>query len=294
MANHGEPHARPPAILDPTWTSPYFDEAGQPIFADAFVLFMDLLGTRHHRPNRQAATEYLRTVRDSVQRAKEWSLLRGTESPGQGSMQWFSDNLAMAQLADETGRNTLRLAFLIIQAAYLQLAFLSHGLFTRGAIALDWYFADRDFIHGPALERAVTLEHRRASFPRVVLDEASLAVASDGLLLEARDSPGSPWRRHLAVSHDRQVFIDYLRVLLDNPAGGDLDPRTHILNHKRYVEKNLRLYDGIDGVEEKYRWCAGYHNSVVDASEKQLGSGFEGLRVRCGRSIGGFEEFAGS
>lgn len=129
--------------------SPYFDEDGLPCLCDAVVVFFDLLGTRGLREGPEA-TAYLRTVYQAVGRAREASVaIGGPEATGRAS-RWFSDNLGLGYPMPKADDQTWWLAFTIMEVAYLHAAFIEHGLFARGALAVGPFFADGEFIHGPS------------------------------------------------------------------------------------------------------------------------------------------------
>jgi hypothetical protein len=180
------------------------------------------------------------------------------------AMHWFSDNLSLAYPVDGFQPATC-LSQLIAEVSYLQGAFIEAGLLGRGAVARGEFFADQTFIYGPALERAVVLEHSRAIYPRCVIDERTCRVAIDALTVDDSSGLGSMWRKWLAVDDKGVVFIDYLRVAYDDPAGYGVDINALVERHKELIETNLYKYDGVEPVEEKYRWLAGYHNYAVDA-----------------------------
>jgi len=267
--------------------SAWFDSGGAPRLRDSFVLFMDLLGTRGVRAGAESL-DHLLLVRDAVSRARAACLPADGEDSV--AMRWFSDNLAIACPVGDA-HATSRLLQLLVEASYLQVAFVTAGLVGRGAIARGAFFADGAFIYGPALERAVVLEHSRAIHPRCVLDEASIAVANHGLTVEHRRGSGSPWRAQLAADSSGAVFVDYLAVAHDDPASYGIEIDELLERHGAVIEENLHRFDGIPSIDAKYRWLAGYHNFVVE----QLGGDQvvkDRRRLPVSRSDHGFRRFA--
>ncbi len=244
----------PPAPLE----SPYFTDGGKPRLGDAFVLFLDLLGTRGIRTG-DGSLEHLRAVRAALTGARNARFCDAGEQ-SRDTVHWFSDNLAIGYPIDGVSPPA-RLVQLIVETSYLQIAFVEAGLVGRGAIARGGYFAEETFIYGPALERAVVLEHGRATHPRCVLDEASLAVAIADM---ATDGPESPWGSQLMIDPQGTVFVDYLMIASDDPVDRDLDLDHVLSTHRELIERNLYDYDGVPAVEAKYRWLAGYHNFAVE------------------------------
>lgn len=268
--------------------SPYFEQDGTPRLHDTFVLFMDLLGTRGVRAG-AASAQHLKAVRAAVMRARDACFCEADETTWD-TVRWFSDNLAIGYPVNGS-RATCRLAELVVEAGYLQTAFIEAGLVGRGALCRGGYFADDTFIYGPALERAVMLEHDRAVHPRCVLDESSIAVATHGLIVEDANGIGSPWRDHLALDPHGVVFVNYLAIAQDDPAGYSIDMDALLLAHRDLIVKSLHCYDGYGAIEEKYRWLAGYHDFVVE----WIGGDQAVQRVRrvgVSQRVRGFKRFA--
>jgi hypothetical protein len=273
--------------------SPYFDEVGQPQLAEAAVLFLDLLGTRAIRSPVEAK-RHLGITHLAVRQARAWSLA-GNDKRHEGAIYSFSDNIGLGYPIHGGWEAASALAFLAIETGYLQLAFLVHGLFSRGGISVELFFADPtlDFIHGPALERAVTLEHTLAVYPRVILDEAAVAIASAAIVDEERESgDSSGWRQQLLVDEHGVVFVNYLHTLFDEVAEDVPSASAFLPKHRRYIEENLRRYERTPRVEDKYRWAAAYHNYFVETyGPDKLEKDPSDLLVSCSRPLDQFAAF---
>jgi hypothetical protein len=257
------------------------------VLRDSIVLFMDLLGTRGVRAG-AGALEHLRLVRRAVGAARAASFAADPDEPPENHVRWFSDNLAIGYIINQADPTSI-LAQLVVETGYLHLAFLESGLLGRGAIARGDFFADGTFVYGAALERAVLLEKGSAVHPRCVLDEASVAVAFEGLMEEESNAPGAYWRRHLCVDGAGIVFVDYLGIAKDDPASHGTDLDAVLGQHRDLVLSGLHRFDGSERIVEKYRWLAGYHNHAVAGllGEPERGS----LLVRSARPVGGFRAF---
>jgi hypothetical protein len=240
---------------------PYLDEAGDPQLCDSMVLFADLLGTRGRR-SREDALRHLLAVRGAVKDARAASFASPGSRYWDGINFWFSDNFCIAYpIAGQHA--TSRLEQLVIEAGYLHIAFINADLCARGAITRGDFFADGDFVYGPALERAVALEHARAVYARTVLDEASIETAHYGLTIEDASARGSTWRQHLLVDNAGVVFVDYLGIARSDPASYGIDAAGFFDKHRQFVREHLNGFDGIPGIEEKYRWLGHYHDYAV-------------------------------
>lgn len=266
--------------------SPYFDDEGRPLLVDAVVLFLDLLGTSVLR-SASEALDHLRVTHRAMDRARRSSLSDGSKE-SEGAIYSFSDNVSLGYPMDGHLGSDGALWFMFTNVAWLQLAFANLGFFSRGAIARGGFFADPglEFIHGPALNRAVLLEKTRAQYPRVVLDEASLAAI---VSLSVDQGETLDWDQ-LLIRDGEIVFVNYLHGLID-PNGPEDEPGAFMRHHKDHIEANLRQFDGVVGIEEKFRWLAGYHNFFVqEFGSADFGEILE--LVDCSRPLGDFSRFA--
>lgn len=275
-----------------TAPDPYFDATGQPQLRQAAVLFFDLLGTRGDRSPEQAQT-HLQLTHGAVRQARQWSSA-GPDKHQEGSLYSFSDNISLGYPVHGPWDEAMALWYLILDSGHLQLAFLLSGLFSRGGIAFDLFFADPalDFLHGPALNRAVALEHSCARYPRVVLDQLAVDRISDSMLAEQDGS--FDWRETLLVDQEGVVFINYLHTVLDEVLPDVPSPEEFLPRHRDLIESNLRQFAHVESIEAKYKWAASYHNYFLSAFSEELPEGLaEGCTVTCAEPLGLFEPFTG-
>ena len=171
------------------------------------VLFLDLLGTGASRSESEAQAHLLVTHR-ALEEARHYG---GSERWDQhmSVSDWFSDNLGLA-FPMQSGLDLVSIVGLTANAAAdHQLSLALNGMFARGAIAYGSFYADADFIAGPALNRAVERE-KLAVWPRVTLDEDSVALAREGLVKQEGAGSWATWRRALMVDEQGEVFVSYL------------------------------------------------------------------------------------
>jgi hypothetical protein len=274
-----------------TAPDPYFDATGQPQLLNAAVLFLDLLGTRGDRTPEQA-NAHLRLTHQAVRQARQWSSA-GPDKHQEGALYSFSDNISLGYPVHGAWDDDMALWYLVLDSAHLQLAFLVNDLFSRGGIALDLFFADPalDFLHGPALNRAVALEHGCATYPRIVLDQPAVDQIRQYMTAEGQDE-SSGWREALLIDEEGVVFINYLYTLLEEVLPDVPAAETFLPRHRDLIETNLQQFAGVEGVEAKYRWVAAYHNFFVAEFAEELPEGVaSSCQVTCSRPLGQFQPF---
>ena len=256
---------------------PFRDDADAPRFAQCAVLFLDLLGTASVRESTAMLDRLTRTKR-AVEQARE---LTPTDENGHGlwNATWFSDNLGLYYAVSGPVFDSQALGFLVTDVGWLQLAFLSESLVARGGIAFGEFYADRNFIHGPALDRAVELEKRSAIFPRVVLDDAALSVVQASLTGEYFSGLHAPWRRQLLVDEKGVVFVDYLATLNDYDSEEPSEWLGDLMHHRDFIVRSVEEASNNEHVLAKYVWVAAYHNDFLRRYEWFLGDLVDDLTV---------------
>jgi hypothetical protein len=261
--------AEPPEI--------FRDAQGQPAFVQCAVLFLDLLGTAGERDPKRMLDRLRRTKR-AVERARDLS--PRASDKGLWRMTWFSDNLGLHRaISDPVVAGSQAVGSLVTDVGWLQLAFLEEGLVARGAIAIGEFYADAEFIHGPALERAVELEKQHAKVPRVLLDGEAVGIARDSLIGEYGGGMTAPWRVQLLVDQAGEVFVDYLSTMTDYDTDDPYVWRADLQRHGRLIVESLERFNNDDRVRPKYEWLAAYHNDFVARYASFLGPLAAQLRV---------------
>jgi hypothetical protein len=233
------------------------DGAGHPNLADSFVFLIDLLGTG--AASAADAKEYLRITHAALTRAGLWA----NEVDGYRAVaRWFSDNLVLAEpCEDASGRSyELGFGFSLISAAWVQLEVAMMGLFSRGGLSLGPFFANEQFVYGPALVEAHALENKDAIYPRIVLSPtvATYAVAQLRAFLGGEEEVH---RTHLAIDRDGLPFVNYLSTVWDIE-GRSIE---YLENHKGHILSRLDQHRGDPHIHMKYQWLADYHDRFCRA-----------------------------
>ena len=235
----------------------YVDGAGHPNLADSFVFLIDLLGTE--AASAADAKEYLRITHEALARASLWA----NEADGDRAIaRWFSDNLVLAEPCEDTSGQSheLGFGFSLISAAWVQLEVAMTGLFSRGGLSLGPFFANEQFVYGPALVEAHTLESKQAIYPRIVLGSTAAQYAM-AQLRAFHGGEEEVHRTHLAIDRDGLPFLNYLAAAWDLGSGA----LEHVENHKGHIISHLERYRGEPHIHLKYQWLADYHDRFCRA-----------------------------
>lgn len=199
---------------------------------------------------------------------------------------WFSDNLGLA-FPRQPGLDLAAVVGLtVVAAAAHQLSLALDGIFARGAITFGSFYADPDFIAGPALNRAVALE-KAGGWPRVTLDEDSTALAMYGLLEQEAAGPSATWRSSLMVDQNDVVFVNYLDSIELVVEEADR-AREALRRHRDAVRRNLDRSHSSE-IHNKYRALATYHDDFLAVCRQEY---VEDLYVEPAERLGVFRPFA--
>ena len=269
---------------DPAVYRIFRDDAGEPVLRPSAVLFLDLLGTSASRTEDEAQ-EHLLVTHRALTDARHYG---GSERRDQhmSVSSWFSDNLGLAFPLQAGLDFTAVVGLTVVAAAAHQLSLALDGMFARGAIAFGSFYADPDFIAGPALNRAVALE-KAAVWPRVTLDEDSAALAMYGLLEQEFAGPSAAWRSSLMVDQDDVVFVNYLdsiELVVEEADRG----REALRLHRDAVRQNLDGHNPPE-IHDKYRALATYHDDFLAGCRQEY---VEDLYVEPADRLGSFKPFA--
>ncbi|WCB95669.1 hypothetical protein DSM104299_04418 [Baekduia alba] len=221
-----------------------------PTLIRSAVLFLDILGTALPRTD-QEAQSYLEITHRAFARARE----DGDSNRGASEFTiatWFSDNLVMGMPMTGGLKPGDAVDLLAMYAAMHQLVLADEGLFCRGAITFGLFYADAEYVNGPALNDAYKLESTAANYPRVILAPSAMTALADG---EQRDA----W---LAAGDDGVPFVDYLRYI-SYVTPDDQDEAEGLARHRDQIRAQLVRSRGNLRVEQKYAWLASYHDARV-------------------------------
>jgi hypothetical protein len=223
---------------------------GVPTLVPSAVLFLDILGTATFRDDDEAQA-YLRQTHDAFARARE----QGDSRRGASEITvatWFSDNLVMGMPLAGLLEPGHVVDYLALYAAYHQLVLGQAGLFARGAITFGLFYADEEFVNGPALNEAYKLESEAANYPRIIFSPSAMQALS-----EAKDRDGLD--AQICAGDDAVPFVDYLRYIpYMTPEQGIGDD---LAMHRGQIREHLKRYQDNVRIEQKYAWLASYHDA---------------------------------
>lgn len=234
-------------------SSVFVDTEGNPRLARCAVVFLDILGVSEMALDAENVAGNLVDL-DRVLRRTSRDFL-AEDSPWPSAL--LSDSLIVADPVDTNSDDVFVLGEMLLQTAILQLQLAAGGFFARGAVAIGDHHIHDGLVFGPALVDGYRHE-QRAGVPRVILTEEACTILREEMS-EHANLADSTQADLLIVDRDGVVFIDYLKMLLD-----ELDPIADLERHRAVVEEKLAAHRNDGRKWEKYRWVAEYHNHFCE------------------------------
>lgn len=206
-----------------------------------FVAFVDILGFSEMVKADCESSDpprYLQLLYDSHIRAIG---LFGKDL--QAGLIQFSDSIVFSKPFDLG-----QLAGFLDALAIWQKSLLLDGLLCRGGVTFGKHFVKDKFLFSKAMIDAYVLENSRARFPRIVVSDDLLQLASSTVSISSLK---------LYKEDDGATFIDYLRCDSED----DKNILTQAINA---ITDDAGEYSC--GVQEKLRWLTRYADHVLGTS----------------------------
>ncbi len=240
-------------------------------YRESITTFLDILGFRELINSNEASfiLEVLKTLRTESQPSDDDSKRLEIKSIA------FSDSIVRAVPIKSNGNlrfpNGL-LYYELFQLAYVQ-SFLifEYGVFLRGAVTIADICVEDGIVFGPAVVTAYELESSQAIYPRILVDSAVFDhFRAHPTLLGASHHTAEQdfeYLNHYAIKDDDgRLYINYL-------SGNHLGEFQDVLNvldrHYMRIKAASEIAKDSEHALNKYRWCANYHNQVVQSWSKE-------------------------
>lgn len=168
-----------------------------------------------------------------------------------------------------------------------------NGIFVRGGISHGPFYFENDVLLSPALAEAYAIESKRADYPVIAITDRTVRWIRN-LPKRHKYAPGadpvdSYFRGYEAEATGELLFLDYMRVLVNEQHRGMVSPEREAYNaarRRKQFDKADRIFDrsvlkdaafflrlhrcaleaayrstNAEKVAKKYRWLMRYHNA---------------------------------
>lgn len=181
----------------------------------------------------------------------------------------FSDCLVVSVLIEQESQ----VFYTLLEIKWLIMRLINLGILCRGAVSLGKFIHTNEYLFGPALVEAYTLESKAAMYPRVILDNTVIEAAGryrnpDHSIQSEKDYV----RSILGQDSDGLYYIDYFYKAheeLDDPM---YQFPQYIHNIAEIIRKGLMgsSHPSKADVKVKFSWMRERYNSMVSRVTKTM------------------------
>lgn len=229
-------------------------------YEDRVVCFIDILGFKNHikqtdTGNQKNDKRYIGNLIHAIEGIRLYTGQDSLEieagiSPSK-QVTLFSDSIVISFFSNEESEVFSTLLSLL----WAQTELISHGILCRGAIVRGKLIHTPNYVLGPALVEAYTLEDEATLYPRIILDDSIINTG-----VEAHGQHHLPEheeesiRKLLAKDSDGMYYIDYItrgQSELNDPVN-DYPKYLNTLGH--LIKEGLK--NTSPSIAIKHKWLA--------------------------------------
>ena len=175
----------------------------------------------------------------------------------------FSDCLVVSFTVEQSSE----VFFTLLEIQWLIMRLLARKILCRGAVSIGKFIHTEQYLFGPALVEAYTLESKAALYPRVILDRNVIEAGSEHSIMNHSKSMEKNYLHSLLEQDsDGMYYIDYFSSAqseLDDP---EYDFPNYISNLADIIRKGLMSssHHSKADIRVKYSWMRERYNNMVD------------------------------
>lgn len=243
-------------------------------YEQRIVAFIDILGFRSildktidnndidNEEKIDSIISAYQAIRDVWDLDKKSELL-GARTPESKQVSIFSDSIVVSFKVDEPSE----VFFTLLEIKWLIMRLLSRKMLCRGAVTIGKLIHTENYLFGPALVEAHTLESKAAMYPRIILDNPVIEVSAKAKSSDhSSDQETEYVRSLLEQDSDGMYYIDYFfkaQTELDDPEYGFPE---YIDNLGKIIQKGLKgsSHHTKADLRVKFSWMRERYNRMVD------------------------------
>lgn len=221
-------------------------------FEKRVVLFIDILGFREkihccEKDNDQITNIY--NVLSIMKRHfKNYKDIRRIH---------FSDSIVISFKAEDNG------AILEIIGSIQSLIkkVVNQEFLLRGSIAFGDIYHDKDFIYGPAMNKAYDLESKKAIVPRIIIQKDIVELSKEHMPSFFNEGMEEYVYNYISIDLDGNYYIDYFKKGVDTFWEIKNRDKKFMFKLKGIIEKGLQENEMY--VNIKYQWMKEKFNELI-------------------------------
>lgn len=186
-----------------------------------------------------------------------------TKSSDTKKVSIFSDCLVVSFEVDQPSE----VFFTLLEIKWLIMRLISRRILCRGAVSIGKFIHTDNYLFGPALVEAYTLESKAAMYPRVILDHTVIEAGADNGSSHHSFSQEQEYVQSLLeLDSDGMYYIDYFfkaQSELDDP---EYDFPEYINNLAEIIRKGLMSssHHSKADLRVKFSWMRERFNTMVE------------------------------
>lgn len=175
----------------------------------------------------------------------------------------FSDSIVVSFNVDDPSQ----VFYTLLEIKHVIMLLLSRKILCRGAVAIGKFIHTENYLFGPALVEAYTLESKAAMYPRVILDSSVIEAGAGYSAVHNRPKTEEEYVRSLLEQDsDGMYYVDYFykaQSELDDP---EYDFPSYIDNLGEIIRKGLMgsSHHSKADLRVKYSWMRERYNRMVE------------------------------
>ena len=241
-------------------------------YEQRIVAFIDILGFRtllnetldKNNDDIETNIDNLISAYDIIR--SNWDLDRVSSVNNQNNSKQvsiFSDSIVVSFKVDEPSQ----VFYTLLEIQHLIIELLNRKILSRGAVVVGKFIHTQEFLFGPALVEAYTLESKAAMYPRIILDKSVIdAGIENSSVGNNPNEEQTSLESILEQDSDGMYYIDYFLSAyseIDEPEYGI--PK-HIENLGDIIRSGLKgsSHHSKADIRVKYSWMRERYNRMIE------------------------------
>ena len=241
------------------------------------VAFIDILGFRSHidettdkagRDNEEKI-QHMVSAYEAIKKVwEEDNSIAETKVSSSKRVSMFSDSIVVSFKAEEPNE----VYYTLLNLKHLIMTLIYSRLLCRGAVSIGKFLHTDDYLFGPALVEAYTLESKAAMYPRIILDRDVIEASLDGKSVDHKNTDEIEYVESLLEQDsDGMYYIDYFYKARSELSGSEYDFPEYIDILGELIRKGLMgsSHHGKADLRVKYSWMRERYNRMIDTVQSR-------------------------
>lgn len=216
------------------------------------VFFLDILGFKNLVNSFDTKKKYIKTILAKLNDLKKYQY-KGSSL----KVTTFSDSAIVSFVYTECSGLYSKLEALF----FLQKELLEMGILIRGACSMEKAIHTRNYVFGPAINKAYILENKCALYPRIIISEDIIEKCSSYSMHENYNDKKDILKL-LKQDTDGFYYIDYIGYdTVDSHMDHNEDWGLYIKRVHDFIVNGLETNDA--SIKQKYLWLKDKYNTAL-------------------------------